>query len=358
MPPEQRVAWPAGGTEKKGLLMVTAESRMLGTVFQSRSWCCYCWPQELMSAHSHGLNCATSSQWAGMKPALLIPKQLPQGVAPEVGSSSACSAVVRWWRGSGPGWSHTGWGWMRYSTWRQSKAKLDKRQATTPRLHTAHWAWLGAWPPLPPLGQTGTKTPRSSLRCNAMSDGQTPMRWATCCHRLSWGWWQSAWRLTTMGRCQWCSKHWWWENCCCSFLLSPTGESQPWCQFPIINKPAPVGLLYAPLNVTDLTVPNKSFQFRKPLTFLLRSCHPTLYLLSLIALFSMNQYLHLLLVGIHPGALGSLPLPQFQSSLHFHQRFPAWSTAKCQNEPFSCWQRVLKQHVTMMTATGGGHRER
>lgn len=62
MPQEQRAGWPADGTGRKGLQTVKAESRMLGTVCQSRSWCWNCWPQELMSVHSHDLSCAISSQ--------------------------------------------------------------------------------------------------------------------------------------------------------------------------------------------------------------------------------------------------------------------------------------------------------
>lgn len=74
----------------------------------------------------------------------------------------------------------------------------------------------------------------------------------------------------------------------------------------------------------------------------------------------MSTYLHLPMAGIHPVALGLLPLPSVKwskphlhSSLHPGQHIPASSTGKSQNEPFDGRQWVSKQHVTRRRA----HRE-
>lgn len=210
--------------------MATTESRSLGTrCRRRRSWCCPRRAQGLPTGCSSGPGCAISSQWAERKPTPPAPKQPPPGAKLEVGSSFACSAAARWWRGSGPGWSRTSWGWTRCSTWRRSRARWGKTQARVPRLHTARWAWRGASPPAPPWGQTGTKRPGSSLRCNAKSGARTPKRWAARCRRLSRGWWRPTWRLTTRGRCWWCSRRWRLESCRCNFPTSQTGKSPPWC---------------------------------------------------------------------------------------------------------------------------------
>lgn len=86
----------------------------------------------------------------------------------------------------------------------------------------------------------------------------------------------------------------------------------------------------------------------------------TVSLSRLTRVFSMSVYLQL------PLAVGWLPLPPIEwskphprSSVRPGHSVPASSTATSQNEPFDGWQRVSKQHVTiMMTATGGARTDR